>query len=142
MALFNDFLFWLHLLAIAAGGVATFGIPVVGRRMADFPAETRPLLFGIVKQFSSMGRGALAALVVTGPLLVWLKYGGVGGLNAWFWVKMALVVVFVAVIIYSGLVAARARKGDAAAMARMPLASAAGATLFVLIILAAVLSFS
>ena len=84
-------LIWIHFLALAAGGAAAFGMPVVGSRMPTATAETRPTLFAIMKGISTVGRAAIGTLVVTGPLIVWLKYGGFGTMPIWFWVKMVLV---------------------------------------------------
>ena len=89
----NSALLWIHLVALAAGGAATFGIPVVGNKIGGASPETRPLLFSIVHGLSRIGRTALGLLVITGPLLVWLKYNGTSGFTFWFWVKMVLVVI-------------------------------------------------
>ncbi len=48
-------------------------------------------------------------MLITGPLLVWLKFDGVSGFDAWFWIKMVLVAVLLAGVIYSGILFSRAR---------------------------------
>ncbi len=89
-----DLLFWIHLISLVLGGVATFGIPVVGSKLASAPVETRPLLFRIIHQMSTISRVALALLLITGPMMFWLRFGWVAP-NAWFWVKMVLVLILV-----------------------------------------------
>ena len=107
-----NLLFWIHLVAIALGGAASFGIPVVGSRMPTATDETRPLLFELMDGLSKVGRLAIGLLIVTGPLLIWLKYGGAAALSAWFSLKMVLVVVLLVGIIYSGINGKRAEQGD------------------------------
>jgi uncharacterized membrane protein len=136
-----DILFWIHLLALSLGGVAVFGIPVVGAKMATATAETRPLLFSIAKRLSTIGRAALGLLLITGPLMFWLRYGWVAP-NAWFWVKMVLVLAIIAVVIFAGINARRAEGGDMTAAKRAPQIGITGIVVYVLLILSAVLTFS
>ena len=134
-------LFWIHMVSLALGGVAAFGIPVVGMRMATATAETRPLLFSIADGLSKVGRAGIGLLLVTGPLIFWLKFGWMAP-NSWFWIKMILVVALLAGVIYAGINAKRAEGGDMAAAKRAPMLGAATATLFVLVMLSAVFAFA
>ena len=137
----NSVLFWLHLVALALGGVASFGIPVVGSKLASASPETRPLLFSIVEGLSRIGRAGFGLLIVTGPLLVWLKYGGTGGFTFWFWVKMVLVLILLGLIIFAGTNGRRAQGGDVAAAKRAPMIGMASMLTFLLVVAAAVLAF-
>ena len=135
-------LFWLHLTALAFGGAAAFGIPAVGSRIPGASAEARPLLFGAVHTLSNVGKAAMAVLIITGPLMVWLRFGGTSGFTAWFWAKMVLVVVLLGVIIYGGINAKRAQGGDMAAAKRAPIISQVGMVTFIGVILCAVFAFN
>ena len=140
MDIANNLLLWLHLIGIALGGVASFGIPVVGSRLAAAAPETRPALLGVVKGLSTVGRAGLGTLLVTGPLIAWLIYGW-SGFNIWFHIKMALVVVLLAGVIYAGILLKRA----SGAMRRRPGrrgASAWSTRPLLLTVLAAVLAFN
>jgi len=137
-----NLLFWIHLTALAFGGAAAFGIPVVGSRMRSATAETRPLLFSLADSLSKLGRGAIGALIITGPLMVWLKFGGTAGFTWWFWAKMVLVVLLLIAIIYAGINAKRAEGGDMAAAQRAPMLGMTAAGLFILVILCAVFAFN
>jgi hypothetical protein len=137
----NSALFWIHLVALAMGGVASFGIPVVGSKMMAASPETRPLLFSVMEGLGRIGRIGFGLLIVTGPLLVWLKYGGTAGFTYWFWVKMALIVILLGIIIYSGINGKRAQGGDVSAAKRAPQIGMAGMVTFLLVIAAAVLAF-
>ena len=106
-----------HLLSLVAAGAAVVGVPIVMAQMRIASPEMRPVLGGIVKGFGRSAQIAFAVLIISGPLMVWLRYGGVDGLGPWFWVKMALIVVMIGAMIVGG----RLR-----AMGNMTAASAAG----------------
>jgi len=142
MDIFINLLFWIHMVSIALGGVAVFGLPVVGARIGPATPEVRPTLFAIAEAMSTMGRAAFGALIITGPLMVWLRFGGTSGFTAWFWAKMVLVVVLLGVIIYGGINAKRAQGGDMAAAKRAPIISQVGMVTFIGVILCAVFAFN
>lgn len=141
MDVVSNLLFWIHLIGVALGGVAAFGIPLVGRRMPTATADTRPLLFSLLEAMSKVGRAAIGLLIVTGPLIVWLKFG-MGGLSAWFWIKMVLVVLLLVGVIYAGINGKRVEKGDMAAARRAPIVGMFTAGTFLLILLSAVFAFN
>lgn len=134
-------LFWIHLVSLGLAGAAAFGLPVVGSKMPSATAETRPLLFSIAHRLSTVGRTGIGLLIITGPLMVWLKFGSFAGFSAWFWVKMALVVILLGIVIYGGINTKKAENGDREAAGRAPLLGIAGMTVFVLIIGSAVMTF-
>ncbi len=142
MDIFVNLLFWIHMVSIALGGVAVFGLPVVGARIGPAAPEVRPTLFQIAERLSTIGRAAFGALIITGPLMVWLKFGGTAGFTGWFWAKMVLVVVLLGVIIYGGINAKRAQGGDMAAAKRAPQISLVGMITFVGVLLCAVFAFN
>jgi putative membrane protein len=141
MDILNNILFWLHLTALSAGGAAAFGMPVVGSMLATATPELRPTLFSIAHGLSSVSRAALGVLIVTGPLLIWLKYGGAAGFSTWFWVKMVLVVLLLVDVIYIGVQMKRAETGDRAAAGMLPRLGAAATVLLILVVLSAVFTF-
>jgi protoporphyrinogen IX oxidase len=141
MEILNNILFWLHLVSLSVGGAASFGIPVVGAMMPTAPAEARPTLFKVMKGLSTVGRGALVGLIVTGPLLVWLKYGGTSGFTWWFWLKMVLVVILIGLIAWAGINARRAESGDMEAIKRGPMIGGAAMLVLLGVIFTAVFAF-
>ena len=142
MDIVNNLLFWVHLMALALGGVATFGLPVVGAQMPGATAETRPTLFRVANGLSSVGRIGLGLLIVTGPLLVWLKFGGVEGFTWWFNAKMVLVVLLLILVIFAGITSKRAQGGDMAAAKRIPILGVTGMILLLGVVLCAVFAFN
>ncbi len=102
-----DFLLVCHLLALGVGAATVIGGPIVMSRMAGATPDGRQMLGGIAGRLGLNARIALGVLVLTGLLMVWVRYGGVDAMNAWFWVKMALVLLIVLAMIVGA--AARGR---------------------------------
>jgi uncharacterized membrane protein len=136
-----ELLFWIHLVALALGGVAVFGIPFVGRRMGASPPEQRPALMALIEQMSKVGRAAFGVLIVTGPLILWLRYGWAPPNATWFGLKMLFVLILLGVMIYAGINNKRAAAGDVAAARRAPMIGMAGIVTYALLILCAVFAF-
>ena len=141
MDYFNSLLLWLHLISLAVAGATIFGMPVLMANMAGVAADVRPRVGAVAQRLSMMSRGALVVLLVTGALLVWLKYGGFAGLSFWFWAKMILVVLQIGIVIFAGINGKRAQAGDAAAAQRAPSIGVVGMSTFLLIVATAVLTF-
>ena len=141
MDILVSILFWIHLVSLGLGGAAAFGLLVVGSKMPSATAETRPLLFSIAHGLSNVGRAGLGLLIITGPLMVWLKFGGFAGFSSWFWVKMVLVVILLGIVIFAGINGTRAENGDREAAGRAPLVGMAAMVVFVLVIGSAVMTF-
>lgn len=142
MEIVNNILFWIHLTALAMGGAATFGMPVVGAQLAKATPETAPVLFKVGHGISTVSRAGLALLIITGPLLVWLKFGGSGGFNFWFWIKMVGVLLLLVDVIYAGILFKRAEHGDRSAGAMLPRVGGAGLVLLLIIVFSAVFTFN
>ena len=134
-------LFWLHIVALALGGAAAFGLPVVGSKMPTATPEMRPTLFKIMHGLSTVGRAGIGTLIVTGLLIIWLKHGGFGTVNFWFWIKMVLVVGLLGGVIYAGILGKRAEGGDMAAAQMSPRVGMVNMVLFLAVMLSAVLAF-
>lgn len=134
-------LFWLHIVALALGGAAAFGLPVVGSRMPTATPEMRPTLLKIMHGLSTVGRAGIGTLIVTGPLIIWLKFGGFGTVNAWFWIKMVLVLGLLGGVIYAGILLKRTEGGDMAAAQLSPRVGMVNVALFLAVMLSAVFAF-
>ena len=124
-----------HLLSLLAAGAALIGIPVVFARMRTATPEMRPVLGEIVQSLGRAAQIAFAVLIISGPLMIWLRYGGVDGLNYWFWVKMVLIVVMIGAMIIGGRLRATGNVAAAGAIAWVSRAALVG------VIIAAVLTF-
>jgi protoporphyrinogen IX oxidase len=142
MEIVTNLLFWLHFIGLGLGAVASFGLPVVGAQMPSATAETRPTLFKVANGLSTLGRAGFGVLIITGPLLAWLKFGGMAGFTGWFWAKMVFVLLLLIIVIYAGINGKRAQGGDMAAAKRQPMLGMAGLVLFVAVIFCAVFAFN
>ncbi|GAB4282938.1 MAG: hypothetical protein Kow0058_01590 [Roseovarius sp.] len=140
MNILQNLLLWLHLVALAIGGAATFGLPVVGKVLATAPTEARPSLMAVARGLSTIGRGALVAVVLSGAVLLWMAQSWTGQ-SGWFWAKLLFVVLLSVVIVLAGLNARKLEAGDASAVARAPILGALAMALLLLIVLMAVLAF-
>ena len=107
-----NLLIWIHIVAFIAGGSNSVVGPVVGGRLPGAAPDVRQAYYGVMNTLSQVGKVAMVTLLVTGPLILWLKYGGLGGASVWFWVKMALVLVMLVSIIYGGIQFKKAQAGD------------------------------
>ena len=93
MELFLTLLLWLHFMGLAAGLGGGIALSQTGPRLMTASDHERPLVWKLERAFSAIASAGVALLLVSGPLLVWLKYGGFEAMPPWFWVKMVLVVI-------------------------------------------------
>jgi uncharacterized membrane protein len=142
MEVLNNILLWIHLVSLSLGGAASFGIPVVAGLMPSSTPDTRQVLFKAMKGLSTVSRAGLVGLIVTGPLLVWLRYGGTSGFTWWFWLKMVLVVVLIVLIGWAGMNARQAERGELEAIKRGPRIGGAAMLVLLAIVLSAVFAFN
>lgn len=137
-----NILIWLHIAAFVAGGSNSVVGPVIGARLASATPDMRQGYFGVLDALSQVGKVAMVILLVTGPLILWLRYGGVGGANVWFWIKMVLVAVMLASIIYGGINFKKSQTGDVAAGRRAQMAHKLTGLSFAGVLLSAVFAFN
>lgn len=137
-----NLLIWIHILAFVAGGSNSVVGPVIGARLATATPEMRQGYFGVMNRLSQVGKVAMVALLVTGPLILWLRYGGLDGANTWFWIKMLLVAVMLAAIIYGGINFKKSQVGDVEAGRRAGVAHKVTGLAFAGVLLSAVLAFN
>ena len=137
-----DLLLMAHLMALLAAGATVVAIPMIGTRLATASPEVRPILGGLAQQIGGFARIAFGVLLVSGPLMVWLRFGGVAGMTPWFWVKMGLVVVMAVAMGVNGRFRQKAMAGDARAAAMVRAGAMIARLALVGVIAAAVLAFN
>ena len=137
-----NLLIWAHIMAFVAGGANSVVGPVIAARLPGATADARDGYYAVMNRLAQVGKVAMVVLLVSGPLILWLKYGGVGGASIWFWIKMALIVVMLAAIIYGGIQFKKAQAGDSAAGERAEVAHKVTGLAFAGVILAAVFAFA
>lgn len=115
----TNILLWLHFVGIGMGMGGGIALSQVGPRLVVAPVDQRQLLWSLEVFFSRVGAGGIAMLLVTGPLILWLKFGGPGGLNWWFSAKMFLVGIALIGVILHEWAGRRFRNGDESAVPLM-----------------------
>lgn len=131
-------LFFVHIVAFVAGGANSVLMPILGSKMATATPEMRAEYMDIAGKVAKVGKAAMGTLLVTGVLVLWLKWNWVIP-NAWFWVKMAAIVAMIVFIVLNE----RAQKaGGPDAARRSKMFGQLTALSFALVILSAVLAFN
>lgn len=139
--LLNDLAIWLHLMALALGGVASFGIPLTAARIPGSEPSARPALAQVIQVFSKVGSAAIGTLILTGLILVYSKYDGFAGHSPWFYAKLVLVAALIGVIAVNKRLGARAMAGDQQAAGMSRKMSVGGIALLASIVASAVVAF-
>ena len=142
MHILTNTLLWLHFIGIClavGGGVA---LSQVGPRLVAAPINARAELWAFETFFGRIGAAGVAILLATGPLMLWLKFGGPAGLSLWFWAKMALVGIAVVAVGLHEWAGARSKRGDQGVVPLMFLAGRLAGLAIVPAMLCAVVTFN
>lgn len=142
MDILVNLLIALHLFSLVLGMGSGIALTVVMKRVGAARDEERARLFALGSTFSRNGHIGLGLLWITGIVVAFLKYGGLGGFGAWFWIKMALVIVLSASIGMGSAAYRKFRNGETAASGRMAMFSTLSAAAGMLTIVAAVFAFA
>ena len=135
-------LLWFHFIGVGMGMGGGIALSQVGPRLIAAPADDRELLWILERFFSRVGASGLAVLLATGPLLLWLKFGGPSGLTWWFWAKMVFVIVALVGVVHHERASSRFRKGEAGAVPLMFVGGRMAGLGIVLAMLCAVFTFN
>lgn len=141
MTILGLLLLVVHIVAFVAGGANSVVMPVIGARMAGATPDTRNALVGIAETLAKIGKYAMVTLLVTGLLVLWLKWNWVIP-SPWFWAKMGFIVLMIVFISLNEMNAKAARAGDQAAAKRSAMFGQLTAVSFLGVILSAVLAFN
>jgi len=133
---------WAHFVALAAGVGGGLGMSQVGPRLVNAAPDQRETWWPLARFFLMLTRIALVVLLVTGPLMVWLKYGGFAGLNVWFHAKLGLIVLAIVLMGLSEVGMARLKRGDEGGGKLAMIAGPAMGVAMYVVILAAVFAFN
>ncbi|MGB3337528.1 MAG: hypothetical protein WBA73_10140 [Devosia sp.] len=137
-----NLLIWAHILAFVAGGSNSVVGPVIAARLPGAAPDVQGAYYAVMDRVAQVGKGAMLVLLLSGPLILWLKYGGIGGASIWFWAKMVLVAVMLAAIIYGGINEKKSRTGDVEAGRRAGVAHKVTGLAFAGVLLSAVFAFN
>lgn len=134
-------LFFIHIVAFVAGGANSVLMPILGPKMATATPEVRASLISVVDAVAKVGKYAMATLLVTGILVLWLKWNFVVP-NFWFWIKMLGIVAMLVFISFNEINQKKARTGDMAAAKASKMFGQLTGVAFGVVILSAVFAFN
>jgi protoporphyrinogen IX oxidase len=134
-------LFVVHIVAFVAGGSNSVVMPILAGKLASATPEMRGELMDIAHRLARVGKYSMIALIVTGLLVLWLKWNFVVP-NVWFWVKMAGIVAMLVFIGLNESMAKRVAAGDADALQRSELFGKLTGAAFLVVVLSAVFAFN
>jgi uncharacterized membrane protein len=135
-------LFIIHIAAFIAGGANSVIMPVIGPRLATATPEGRGQLMAVVEGVAKVGKYAMAALLISGVLVLWLKWDWTPPSPVWFWAKMAFVVLMLVFIALNEMSARQGRQGDQAAFGRSKMFGQLTGLAFLGVIVSAVFAFN
>jgi uncharacterized membrane protein len=135
-------LFVIHIAAFIAGGANSVIMPIIGPKIAAATPEVRAQLFDIVDRLAKVGKVAMGTLLVTGLLVLWLKWNWVPPNAVWFWIKMAAIIAMIFCIVQNERNSKRARAGDREAAKRSQMFGQLTVAAFLVVILSAVFAFN
>lgn len=134
-------LLWVHFVALAMGLGGGLAMSQVGPRLVAAPLDQRDLWWPVATVLTRIALVGMVLLLISGPLMLWLKFDGGRGLGVWFMVKMGLVAVAVVALGLTERAKAQFKRGDEAA-GRMMVRTGPVIAISVLgVIAAAVLTF-
>ena len=84
----GNILLWAHFIAIGFAIGCGIALSATGPKLVT---PEREQFWPLFKFFSRMAMSGVLILLVPGPLLIWLKFGGTTGFTGWFWAKMNFV---------------------------------------------------
>jgi len=137
----NQLLLVLHFVGLGLGMTASFGSPAVGKLIEAAPEAEKRVLARVPAALSHLGGAGLLLLWATGLILTFTKWGGFGSLPWQFHVKLTGVVLLTGAVGMIHANQAKAKRGDAAAAARIPAIGTIATILTLVIVLFAVLTF-
>lgn len=135
-------LFVIHIVAFIAGGANSVIMPIVGPKIPTATPEVRAQLFDIIDRLAKVGKFAMGTLLVTGLLVLWLKWNWVPPNAIWFWIKMAAIVAMIFCIVQNERSSKLARAGDRDAAKRSQMFGQLTGAAFIIVILSAVFAFN
>lgn len=134
-------LIWLHLLALIMGFAGGIAMSQIGPRLAAAAPDQRATWWPLANTFTGISHAGLVLLLITGPLILWLKYQGASAVGAAFGVKMGLMVLAIIAIGVSSWGKARLKRGDEGGAKLMAAMGPVIMLLMLGVVLAAVFAF-
>ena len=91
MDIIVNLLFWLHFIGLGMGVGGGIALGLTGPRLKTATGIELELVWTMEAAFSKVASIGVVILLVTGPMMVWLRFGGFAGFSLWFGLKMGFV---------------------------------------------------
>jgi protoporphyrinogen IX oxidase len=115
-----DSLLIIHFAGLMLGAGGGLGSTVVTAQARAMPPEQAGPLRSVGPALARMSTVGLILLLLSGPALVSMKYGGFAAMPTMFWVKLVFVGTLTLAAILIEVTYARVKKGDVKAAALLP----------------------
>ncbi|HJS80959.1 MAG TPA: hypothetical protein VJ748_10070, partial [Vitreimonas sp.] len=102
----------LHFIGLMLGAGGGFGSATVMRAAAKATPEQAAMLRSLGPALARLATVGLVLMLVTGPALVSLKYGGFANMPQMFWVKLVFVTTLTLAAIAIELTHGQVKRGD------------------------------
>lgn len=89
----NAFLLFLHLFGLMLGAAGGLANGILMRRATTMPTDQAATIRSLGPMLAHVAAVGLVIMWITGLILVWSKWGGLGSLPGLFWVKFVFVVI-------------------------------------------------
>lgn len=89
----NAFLLFLHLFGLMLGAAGGFASGILMRRAMTMPPEQAATIRSLGPMLAHVAGAGLVVMWITGLIMVWSKWGGLGSLPGLFWIKFVFVVI-------------------------------------------------
>jgi hypothetical protein len=133
-----DILLIVHFVGLMMGAGGGLGGTVVMGYARSLPPEQAGPLRAVGPALAHMSTAGLVLLLLTGPALVSMKYGGFAAMPTMFWVKLIFVGTLTLAAILIEVTYSRVKKGDAKAAGLLPkLGPVAGISTLLAVVFAA-----
>jgi len=115
-----DGLLIIHFIGLMLGAGGGLGSTVVMAQARAMPPEQAGSLRSVGPMLARMSTLGLVLLLLSGPALVSMKYGGFSAMPTMFWVKLVFVGTLTLAAILIEVTYARVKKGDLKAAGLLP----------------------
>ncbi len=137
----TDFILAAHIIGLMMGAGGGFGSMISQREALKRPADQAATLRSIGPALANFSMIGLVLMWATGLALVFLKYGGFGGLPQMFWIKLIFISTLTLAAIATRVLYAQAKAGNTIAATRVPVFGQIAGISSLLAVIFAVLAF-
>ncbi len=139
--MFIDLLLAVHIIGLMMDAGGGFGSMISQREALKCPADQAVALRSIGPALANFSMLGLVLMWVSGLALVFLKYGGFGGLPSMFWIKSIFISTLTLAAIAIHVLYGQAKAGNTIAATRVPVFGQIAGMSSLLAVIFAVLAF-